>query len=533
VSSEANRELAVVDNEAADAAREIFGHDTLHPGQEEAVTALAAGRDVLLVAPTGAGKSLVYQLAGMLRGGCTLVVSPLLALQQDQVDALNGLDDPRARAARLSSAESEAARREVLDEAAAGRLGFLFLAPEQLARDDVRDAVAALRPVLGAVDEAHCVSSWGHDFRPDYLRLGELLDGVLDGAPRVAMTATAATPVRDDIAERLRLADPLRVVTGFRRENLRLAVEHTGDVDTQRKRVLDLVDEQGRGTTGLVYCRTRSATESLSDRLAERGHRVAPYHAGLGQRVRRETHAAFMAGEVDVVVATSAFGMGIDKPDIRFVLHAQAPESPDTYYQEVGRAGRDGDPATCVLVHRPEDLALGRFFSSGVPRAADVRAVLAAVAETGSRDPATVREVAGTGPRVTARILNLAEIAGADDVAAVRERAEAQRSLDRSRVDMMREYAETDRCRTGFLLAYFGEPAGEPCGACDSCLAGSAQVEVRDAPYPPQSRVVHVELGPGLVTDVAEDRVTVLFEEVGYRTLSLAIVAGEGLLDPA
>lgn len=518
-----------------DTARDVFGHDRLLTGQQEAVAALVEGRDVLLVAPTGAGKSLVYQLAGVLRGGCTLVVSPLLALQQDQVDHLDALGE-RTTAARLSSAESDGARAEILERAADGRLRFLFLAPEQLAREDVRAAVAALRPALAAVDEAHCVSSWGHDFRPDYLRLGELLDGVLaEGTPRVAMTATAAAPVRDDIADRLHLRDPARIVTGFRRENLHLRAVPTGDPDAQRAAVVAAVEEHERGTCGLVYCRTRGATERLAELFVERGHRAAPYHAGLGARRRRETQDAFMAGELDLVVATSAFGMGVDKPDVRYVVHAQAPESPDTYYQEVGRAGRDGEVAVGTLVHRPEDLALGRFFTGGIPKEKDVRAVLAAVAETGTREPEAVREHAGTGPRVTARILNLVDLTGAEDVATVRERAEAQRSLERSRVDMMREYAETRRCRTGFLLAYFGEPAGEPCGTCDNCRSGlvEEQVEVRDAPYPPQSRVVHVELGPGLVTDVADDRVTVLFEEVGYRTLSLAIVADEGLLAPA
>lgn len=523
----------MVTDDQLSTARDVFGHDSLLPGQADAVSALVEGRDVLLVAPTGAGKSLVYQLAGVLRGGCTLVVSPLLALQQDQVDRLNALGE-RTRAGRLSSAESEGARAEVLEDAAAGRLRFLFLAPEQLAREEVRAAVAALGPTLATVDEAHCVSSWGHDFRPDYLRLGELLDGVLaEGTPRVAMTATAAAPVRDDVVERLRLQDPSRIVTGFRRDNLHLRAVATGDPDAQRAAVVEAVEEHERGTSGLVYCRTRGATERLAELLAERGHRCASYHAGLGQRRRRETQDAFMAGELDLVVATSAFGMGVDKPDVRFVVHAQAPESPDTYYQEVGRAGRDGEVAVGTLVHRPEDLALGRFFTGGIPKEKAVRAVLAAVADTASRDPKVVREQAGTGPQVTARILNLIDLTGAQDVAAVRERAEAQRSLERSRVDMMREYAETQRCRTGFLLAYFGEPAGEPCGTCDRCASGSEQGEVRDAPYPPQSRVVHVELGPGLVTDVAEDRVTVLFEEVGYRTLSLAIVAGEGLLRSA
>lgn len=516
-------------DEIGTAAREVFGHERLLEGQRQATAELVAGRDVLLVAPTGAGKSLVYQLAGVVRGGCTLVVSPLLALQQDQVAGLNALGEA-TRAVRLSSAESDGRREEILREAAGGALRFLFLAPEQLARDDVRAALGAVEVTLVAVDEAHCVSTWGHDFRPDYLRLGDLLDEAIgDAAPRVAMTATAAAPVREDVVERLHLDDPTRIVTGFRRDNLHLEVRGTGDVDTQRQTVLDVVDAQGVGTCGIVYCRTRSATGSLAELLVERGHRAAAYHAGLGQRRRRETQEAFMAGDLDVVVATSAFGMGVDKPDVRFVVHAQAPESPDTYYQEVGRAGRDGEAAVGVLVHRPEDLALGRFFTGGIPKEKDVRAVLDAARRTGSRDPRVVKDEAGTGPQVTARILNLAELSE-DRVDAVLERAESQRSLERSRVDMMREYAETDRCRAGFLIGYFGEDPGEPCRACDNCRSGRVTTPDVDAPYPMQSRVVHVEFGPGQVTDVEDDRLTVLFDEVGYRTLALAVIEAEDLL---
>src|SRR4051794_12630824 len=228
-------------------AREVFHHEQLHGGQERAMRALGEGRDVLLVAPTGSGKSLVYQVAGVAAGGLTLVVSPLLALQQDQVDHLEGLGR-RTRAARLSSAESPSVQEEVLQQAEAGELSFLFLAPEQLARDEVRHRLEAARPVLAAVDEAHCVSSWGHDFRPDYLRLRPLLDEV-GGPVTVALTATAAAPVRDDIAARL-LREPELIVTGFVRDNLALSVHHVADADSQRKAVLELVGEQPDDLSG-------------------------------------------------------------------------------------------------------------------------------------------------------------------------------------------------------------------------------------------------------------------------------------------
>jgi len=512
-------------------ARDRFGHHALHPGQEEAAAALLSGSDVLLIAPTGAGKSLVYQLAGLLLDGPTLVVSPLLALQHDQIEALEAVG---LRAARLSSAETEAQRAEALRAAVEGEVEFLFLSPEQLANEGVRERVASLRPGLVAVDEAHCVSAWGHDFRPDYFRLGDLLAEVGDLAGRrpsvVAMTATAAPPVRDDVVERLRLVEPRTVVTGFARPELELVVRRVSDGVEQRRAVLETVAAQDGA--GIVYCRTRAGAEEYAAALADIGREAAAYHAGMSGRRRDQVHEAFLAGRVDTVVATSAFGMGIDKPDVRFVVHAQAPESPDTYYQEVGRAGRDREPARGVLVFRPEDLALGRFFAPGIPRRRDVQAVAQA-------ERAGAGGVAGIGPRRLARIRNLLELASHarpddDPVRAAIDLAEAHRFLERSRVDMLRAYAETDRCRMEFLVGYFGEELGERCGSCDNCRAGVAPAPAEhDGPFALQSHVVHEEFGAGVVTDVEEDRLTVLFDEVGYRTLSLEVVVREELLRPS
>jgi len=524
-------------------ARRVFGHDLLLPGQEEGTLALLQGHDVLLVSPTGSGKSLTYQLAGILLGGCTVVVSPLLALQQDQIDGLaegaRGLS-----AARLSSAESDAERAAVLERAAAGDLDFLFLSPEQLANPAVAEALTAVAPTLWAVDEAHCVSVWGHDFRPDYFRLGELIARI--GPARVvAMTATAAPPVRRDIVARLGLAEPRTIVTGFERDNIALEVVRCVTGDAQFETVLDTVDDAAASAgSGIVYCRTRKGAERYAAALAERGHRPVTYHAGLSQRRRDEAHREFMDGSAGVIVATSAFGMGIDKPDVRFVVHADVPESPDTYYQEVGRAGRDGEPARAVLVYRPEDLSLGRFFAAPVPEPADLTAVLDAVGDAGSTEPSAVTEHSPFGARKTGRLLNLLELArqtGAGDqrrelIGAAIERARARRSLDESRVDMMRGYAETSRCRAEFLLAYFGEQALEPCGHCDCCRAGLASPPspVGDqGEYSMGDRVRHAEFGEGMVTDVHGDRITVIFEEVGYRTLSTTIIDEHDLLEPA
>ncbi|HET7532502.1 MAG TPA: RecQ family ATP-dependent DNA helicase, partial [Nocardioidaceae bacterium] len=531
---------------AREAAEKYFGHSSLLPGQEETMRALLDGHDVLLVSPTGSGKSLTYQVAGVLLEGCTVVVSPLLALQQDQIEGLLEGGAEELHAARVSSAETDAQRAEALEKARAGELEFLFMSPEQLANPDVLREVAALKPSLVAVDEAHCVSAWGHDFRPDYCRLGELIEQV--GSPRIiAMTATAALPVRLDIVEQLGLRDHRMVVTGFERENISLRVVRCTDPDDQRRTVLETVQGLAAQCTGsgIVYCRTRRGAEEYAVALEDLGRRTAVYHAGLSQKQRNEAFNAFMDDEVDTIVATSAFGMGIDKPDIRYVVHADAPESPDTYYQEVGRAGRDGESAIATLVYRPEDLSLGRFFSSGIPKPDDVRAVVEAVRATGSTDPREVREHSGFGVRKAGRILNLLELVeesggpkvagGATDavVDAVVERAEAHRRLEQSRVEMMRGYAETARCRADFLLAYFGEEADALCGTCDNCVNGVATEVATDdgAAFPLQSQVRHKEFGEGTVTDLEDDRITVLFDDVGYKTLSLELVENEGLLE--
>jgi ATP-dependent DNA helicase RecQ len=520
-------------------AAEIFGHAALLPGQEEAMRALLDGQDVLLVSPTGSGKSLTYQVPGVLFGGCTIVVSPLLALQRDQIDGLAEGDDERTRGVRISSAESESQRAEALEKVRTGRTEFLFMSPEQLANLEVRREVAALEPSLVAVDEAHCVSAWGHDFRPDYFRMGDFIDD-LGRPPVIALTATAAPPVRDDIVERLGMRASTTIVTGFERPNISLSVGRSVAADDQRDEVVAAVVE--RQGPGVVYCRTRRATEEYAATLTDAGTPAVVYHAGLRRKQREEAHRRFMDGEVDLVVATSAFGMGIDKPDIRFVVHAQVPESPDTYYQEIGRAGRDGESAEALLFYRPEDLSLGRFFSGAVPKRKDVDQVVAALAspENDTRDD--VRRATGLGPWKLGRILNLVDevtetatepFASRDDLTtAVLEQAEAHRKLERSRVEMMRGYAETDRCRWEFILGYFGEDMPKTCGRCDSCRDGTAEATpVTNESYPLRSPVKHPEFGVGTVMDLEQDKITVLFEDVGYRTLDLGIVEQEGLLE--
>ncbi len=518
-----------------EAASAVFGLERLRAGQRPAVQALLDGHDVLLVQPTGAGKSLAYQLAAVLLDGPTVVVSPLLALQQDQTDHLAAYGG-RTRARRISSAETPRQREEALEEAARGEVEFLFLAPEQLANEAVHAAVSALRPSLVAVDEAHCVSSWGHDFRPDYLRLGDLLAGL--DARTIAMTATASPPVRADILDRLHLHDPAVVVGGAARENIDLSVRRCLDERDQEQKVVEAA--AAAPGSGIVYVGTRKAAERYAALLADAGRTTTPYHAGLPKLARERAQADFMSSAVDVVVATSAFGMGIDKPDVRWVAHANIPESPDEYYQQVGRAGRDGQPSEGVLFYRPEDLALLRFQTAGVPTEEEVVQVLGALATLPDVSPVEQAEAAGVSARKLTRIANLVVEAAAEgetvEVADVRGRAEGYQALQRSRVDMVRGYAETRRCRRQFLLAYLGEAESPRCERCDNCRSGAAAEEdlqtagAVPAPFVAEEPVRHASFGDGVVMSIEGDEITVLFDEVGYKTLSVPTLVEHDLL---
>ncbi|HWG12492.1 MAG TPA: RecQ family ATP-dependent DNA helicase [Streptosporangiaceae bacterium] len=515
-------------------AAEVFGYRALRSGQQDAVAALAAGRDCLAVMPSGAGKSAVYQLATIALGGPAVVVSPLLSLQQDQSEHLSahGL-----AAATVNGNTSEGKRAEAYDLLRAGEAAFVFLAPEQLAREDVRAVLAEAPPRLFAVDEAHCVSAWGHDFRPDYLRIVDVIE-VLEPRPVVAaLTATAAPPVREEIVRRLGLREPAHVIKGFDRPEIHLAAQMFHEAQDKEAAVEETAGKlEG---TGIVYAATREETEQYAERLGLR-----PYHAGLKKSEREETQEIFSGGAS--LVATSAFGMGIDRPDVRFVLHASVPGSLDEYYQEVGRAGRDGQPATAILFYRPEDLGIRRFFSGGLPDET-LLAEVAAVTQT----PITLPDLAersGLSERRLTGLVNLLEAAGAvrmngqiepvpdgpgpaEAAARAVEIAAQYRSVERSRVEMMRRYAEMTDCRRRFLLRYFGEGADDPCGRCDNCDAGrSTPASAGHGSFGAGMRVAHPEWGGGVVLADEGDRLTVFFDEAGYRELLTSAVLEHHLL---
>ncbi|MFD5830307.1 RecQ family ATP-dependent DNA helicase [Lentzea sp. NPDC060358] len=528
-------------------AEEVFGWTELREEQLVAMRHLLDGHDVLVVMPTGAGKSAIYQVPAILLDGPTVVVSPLIALQHDQVAALRASGAPPAAA--VNSAQSAQENEQAWEAFARDETEYLFLAPEQLANTETVERLRDRKPSLFVVDEAHCVSAWGHDFRPDYLRLRHVVER-LGHPPVLALTATASGPVRADLVDHLGLRDPVVLVAGFDRPNLHLTVRQGTGEDERRRAVTDWVTE--RSGPGLLYAATRKETERYAADLGARGVRAAAFHAGLKAAERRRVQDEFMSGGLDVVAATSAFGMGIDKPDVRFVVHAATPGSLDAYYQEIGRAGRDGDPAEVVLFHRPEDQGLQRFLTGRKLDEDCVREVARAV----RRSPATVadlvRHVHCSRRKVTG-LVNLLESAGivrtslhgvryVDDappparaVAAARDQAERRLKRDRSRVEVMREYTGTRGCRRRFLLGYFGQRLDEPCGNCDRCDEGVTADDGttgagKPGEFPPNSEVRHESWGRGTVVHHEDDKVMVLFDEVGYKTLSLAALRGTSIL---
>ncbi|HUH08024.1 MAG TPA: RecQ family ATP-dependent DNA helicase [Egibacteraceae bacterium] len=543
------------------------------PGQREALEAVLAGRDVVAVLPTGGGKTLVYQLAGLLLDGVTIVATPLIALMQDQVRRLTA--GGRHRVGSISGSVRGDQRERLLDDLREGRLDFLFATPEQLGRSDVRAALADAPIDLFCVDEAHCISEWGFDFRPAYRDLasaaevmgsGRRPDG--DRPPILALTATAPEAVRNDVASELKLRDPVLVARGFDRPNLHFSVVRVTDPDRRERQLAKLLAEIP--TPAVVYCTTRRESEATALALLELGVGAGHYHGGMERGLRDEVQDAFLNDHLDVLCATSAFGMGIDKPDIRAVIHRTMPDSLESYWQEAGRAGRDGLPADCVLLYRPEDRAvhehLHRRSRPSEPTVAKMVHVLSGLdsAMPEAEALAHVCEAAEVARSGAASLIEDLDRFGyfvrhksglrwrGDPAEAMEEIAAHQAiqvQIEMSRLDMVATYAESPSCRRRYLLNYLGdEYPAELCLRCDNCLRTAerrepdewdldAQQERIDAdrggPFAPGDAVVHPEWGAGAVQRIQGDVLVVRFDSVGYRSMHRPTVVARNLLSPA
>ena len=455
--------------------RERFRLPSFRPHQEAVCHAVVAGQDVLLIMPTGAGKSLCYQLPGLARGGTTLVVSPLIALMEDQVAKLQELG---LRAERIHSGRDRAASRAVGHAWLEGRLDFLFIAPERLRVPGFPEMLARRTPALVAIDEAHCISEWGHDFRPDYRLLGERLPA-LRPAPVVALTATATPRVQADIAEQLALAAPRRFIHGFRRTNIAIEAATVKPGEDRTDTALRILREPER-RPAIVYAPTRKGAEELAMALAADARKVAAYHAGMAAPRREHVQTAFLAGELDVVVATIAFGMGVDKPDVRSVVHTAMPSTLEGYYQEIGRAGRDGKASHAVLLYSWADRRTHEYF---LERDYPEPEVLERLFRSLSAEPRPIAELprrARLGPEEAESALDKLWIHGGAVVEADSARVGhagwrpayvRQRAHKKEQLDEVLRFAESHGCRMLHLLRHFGdqEDRTRPCGRCDAC----------------------------------------------------------------
>lgn len=455
-----------------DVLRDVFGYDSFRGQQAEIIDHVIAGNDALVLMPTGGGKSLCYQVPALCRPGTAVVVSPLIALMKDQVDALNQLG---VKAAFINSTLAPDAAREIEARAVDGDIDLLYVAPERFATDRFLNLLDRISISLFAIDEAHCVSQWGHDFRPEYRRL-DLLPTRFAHVPRIALTATADTPTRKDIAENLHLTDAQCFITGFDRPNITYRIETKGN---SKQRLLSFLNREHAEDAGIVYCLSRRKTEDVAQWLSDNGRPALPYHAGLTQETRQLHQDRFLREDGLIICATVAFGMGIDKPNVRFVAHLNLPKSMEAYYQETGRAGRDGLPANAWMNY------------------------------------------------------DLLDIVSIRSMVASSDAPEAQKRIESRKLDALVGLAETTKCRRQVILSYFGEDQHQPCGNCDTCLEPVETWDATDASRKALSAVYRTgqRFGPAHVIEVLMGRKTEKIRQNGHDDLSVYAI-GKDISQP-